>query len=236
MENTFLLFCVFALSFSILQCRALVHTFDPVPSISPALPVTLPYAHTPPNFPFVCFCGMFAFLSWLSQCVLGGGVLIKLLCIYLLCFFLFFFKKGNAGWFSLTRICFFLCMSVHEETHSFVCSIYPWSVCPTCWYAETELKMCNMLKQAPMPPLQRGISSGGRTNPHLHNSVVKASSLLVKYSCLVICNDITREVLVVADAIGLLVVCVCVRVRVHACTHTHTVFLCLGRSFLIIHV
>lgn len=71
MENTFLLFRVFALSFSILQRRALVHTFDPVPSISPALPVTLTYAHTPPNFPFVCFCGMFAFLSSLSQCVLG---------------------------------------------------------------------------------------------------------------------------------------------------------------------
>lgn len=66
MENTFLLFRVFAVSFSILQHRALVHAFDPVPSISPALAITLPYAHTPPNFPFVCFCGMFAFLSSLS--------------------------------------------------------------------------------------------------------------------------------------------------------------------------
>lgn len=46
MENTFLLFHVFASSFSILQHRALVPTFDPVPSISPALPITLPYAHT----------------------------------------------------------------------------------------------------------------------------------------------------------------------------------------------
>lgn len=91
MENTFLLFHVFAVSFSILQHRALVHVFDPVPSISPALPITLPYAHTPPNFPFVCFCGMFAFLSSLSQCILGGGMLTKLLCIYCV-----LKKEGNA--------------------------------------------------------------------------------------------------------------------------------------------
>lgn len=77
-----------------------------------------------------------------------------------------------------------------------------------------------MLKQAPMPPLQRGISSGGRTNPHLHNIVVKASLFLVKYFYPVICNDVTGEVLVVADAIVLLMVCVYVR----ACVHTHTVY------------
>lgn len=150
MENTFLLFRVFALSFSILQHRALVHTYDPVPSISPALPITLPYAHTPPNFPFVCFCGMFAFLSLLSQCVLGGSMLTQLLCIYSIVVFCFFLKKkGNAQiWVIYLNSDFFkkqfslswLCKSVHEDTHAFVWGICPWSVCSTCWCAETELK------------------------------------------------------------------------------------------------
>lgn len=66
--------------FSILEHRALVHTFDAVPSISPALLFTPPYAHTS-KLSVCLFLWNVGIPELIGVMCFGGGMLTKLLCI-----------------------------------------------------------------------------------------------------------------------------------------------------------